>query len=140
MTNTVPPRPKMTMDLGEFKPEKRTTSPEEARQAKEVAVASGFTTEHHRAAEIVDEKAKQSPKQSAALDPVGAATTEQVVRRGRKPTTNRNTQFAVKLTVETNNQIYAFADELNCRAIADVIEMALKALREKVDAGINPRE
>ncbi|NKC05460.1 hypothetical protein HED55_27170 [Ochrobactrum haematophilum] len=60
-------------------------------------------------------------------------------RRGRKRTTSRNTQFTVKLKVETNNQIYDYAEMLECSAIAEVIELALGALQSEIEQGINPR-
>jgi len=60
-------------------------------------------------------------------------------RRGRKPTTNRNVPFSVKLKIETNNQIYAFADRLGCNAIAEVLELALAALEKELSEGEDPR-
>jgi predicted kinase len=43
--------------------------------------------------------------------------------------------FTVKLRRDTNNQIYELADQLECGAIAEVIEMALQALTEKIARG-----
>ena len=53
----------------------------------------------------------------------------------RKRVTGRTQQFTTRLTPETYADIYAIADQLRSRAIADVIELAVDRLKADVAAG-----
>ncbi|MCO7729090.1 hypothetical protein NJB93_21330 [Brucella intermedia] len=134
---------RIRLDLDEFKPVQKKADPEVKATVERVAEESGFKTRH--APEPARKPDIQAPKPDAA--PVAKAPAPAPLaeagseprRRGRKRTTNRNTPFAVKLKVETNNLIYDMADELQCTAIAEVLELALGALQKEIEQGIDPR-
>jgi len=128
MTDPKRMRLDLNLDLDEFKPEPKKIDPGAKEATEEVAIASGFKTRH-----APEKEAK--PQKAAEKAPVEM----EARRRGRKRTTNRSTPFAVKLRLDTNNKIYDLADRLDCSAIAEVIELALDALEEKIAAGKNPR-
>lgn len=131
------------LDLDEFKPEAKKADPAAKASVEKLAEATGFKTRH--APEQTRNELKPSPKPdslpapAAPVAPVASEGEGEARRRGRKRTTNRNTPFAVKLKVETNNLIYEFADRLECNAIAEVLELALGALQKELDEGIDPR-
>ena len=116
---------KISLDLDEFKPQPVKIDADSRAQIKEVSDSAGFTGRHAVA------KAKP-PSLPASAEPDEGG---EVKRRGRKRTTGRDVPFTVKLRRDTNNQIYEFADQLECGAIAEVIEMALQALAEKIARG-----
>ncbi len=105
------------LDLDAFQPSPVRADPETRSAATRIAQEAGFTTRHG--------KAEADATDSAPLE---------VSRRGRKRTTGRNTQFTVKLKAETNNAIYDLAERLNAGALAEVIEQAIDALQEKLQA------
>jgi len=113
------------LDLDEFKPEVKKSDPVAKDSVEKIAEISGFKTRHAPVSSRDD---------TAYLEGEGSAR-----RRGRKRTTNRNIPFSVKLKVETNNQIYEFAERLGCSAIAEVLELALGALQKELDDGEDPR-
>lgn len=124
------------LDLEEFKkPQPKIADPAAKAAVEQVAKDSGFRT-RHAPERPESEKAEPAKVLNAPSEtsPEGEAR-----RRGRKRTTNRNTPFTVKLKVETNNQIYDLADQLQCSAIAEVLELALGALQKEIDQGIDPR-
>lgn len=116
---------KISLDLDEFKPQPVKIEAGSRAQIKEASDNAGFTGRHAVA------------KTKPVSQPVSAEQGEgsEVKRRGRKRTTGRDVPFTVKLRRDTNNQIYDLADQLECAAIAEVIEMALQALTEKISRG-----
>jgi len=116
---------KISLDLDDFRPEPVKIDAESKAQIKEAADNAGFTGRHA----VAKEKpipAPMTPEQDGG---------HEVKRRGRKRTTGRDVPFTVKLRRDTNNQIYELADQLECGAIAEVIEMGLQALMEKISRG-----
>ncbi|THK33779.1 hypothetical protein EHS39_34255 [Ensifer sp. MPMI2T] len=128
---------RLTIDLDEFKPEPKKVDPQTKAAVEKVAENNGFKTRH--APEPAARTAPAVAKPAPATAPAETEGEGEPRRRGRKRTTNRNTPFAVKLRVETNNMIYDYADRLECSAIAEVIELALGALQKELDEGIDPR-
>ncbi|WLS01363.1 hypothetical protein [Shinella sumterensis] len=129
---------RIPLDLSGFDPQPKSLSKETKEEIAEQAAISGFTTRH---ADRKAEASKPAPKQAARpLAPPIAADAQEPMRRGRKRSTNRNVPFAVKLKLETNNAIYRLAEDLDCTAIAEVIELALGALEQEIADGTNPRE
>lgn len=129
---------RILLDLDDFKPELKKADPVAKASVEQLAKDSGFVARHAPAPKAKKEAlAKPKTPKSAARADVDDG---KVKRRGRKRSTNRNTQFTVKLKLETNNQIYDFAEMLECTAIAEVIELALGALQNEIEQGINPRE
>lgn len=127
---------RIPLDLSDFTDAPKPKSKPTKEQIDEVASESGFTTRHApRQAEQPEQKiSKPAPK--PPTEPVAADDSQQEpMRRGRKRTTNRNTPFAVKLKLETNNAIYRLAEELECNAIAEVIERAIAALEKEIASG-----
>jgi hypothetical protein len=116
---------KISLDLDDFRPEPVKIDAESKAQIKEAADSAGFTGRHAVA------KERQNP---VPVVPEQGVSNE-VKRRGRKRTTGRDVPFTVKLRRDTNNQIYELADQLECGAIAEVIEMGLQALMEKISRG-----
>ena len=116
---------KISLDLDDFRPEPVKIDAESKAQIKEAADNAGFTGRHAVA------KAKPNPV-PVISEQDGS---NEVKRRGRKRTTGRDVPFTVKLRRDTNNQIYELADQLECGAIAEVIEMGLQALMEKISRG-----
>lgn len=116
---------KISLDLDEFKPQPVKIDADSRAQIREASDNAGFTGRHA----VV--------KTKPISEPVSAEQGEgsEVKRRGRKRTTGRDVPFTVKLRRDTNNQIYELADQLECGAIAEVIEMALQALTEKIARG-----
>jgi len=104
---------RLNLDLDDFKPEPKNIELSNKDIVKSLSEEAGFKTKH-------------SVSKSSKLEDKGVEP--ETKRRGRKRSTNRNTPFAVKLKIETNNRIYELADELDCNAIAEVIEMAIAAL------------
>lgn len=128
---------RILLDLDDFKPELKKADPVAKASVEQLAKDSGFIARHAPASKAKKEApAKQAAKSVSAVD----VDHGKVKRRGRKRSTNRNTQFTVKLKLETNNQIYDYAEMLECTAIAEVIELALGALQSEIEQGINPRE
>lgn len=131
---------KINLDLEGFKPEAKKADPVAKASIEQIAVESGFKTRH--APGHLTKKPAASGSASYVASPSISSTTEgegEARRRGRKRTTNRNTPFTVKLKIETNNLIYDLADQLECTAIAEVLELALSALQDEIDSGIDPR-
>lgn len=128
---------KINLDLEEFKPEAKKADPVAKASVEQIAVESGFKTRH------APEQTIKEPAASVSSRYVATSTTiegeGEARRRGRKRTTNRNTPFTVKLKIETNNQIYDLADRLECTAIAEVLELALGALENEINKGVDPR-
>lgn len=122
MSNQRPPLD-FTSIMDAAKPKERPSK----QQIDEVAAESGFTTRHAPRQE--EPEAKGTERRPAEEGP------QEPMRRGRKRTTNRNTPFAVKLKLETNNAIYRLAEELECNAIAEVIERAIAALEREIASG-----
>ena len=116
---------KISLDLDDFRPEPVKIDAESKAQIKEAADSAGFTGRHAVAKERLN-PVPVVPEQGLS---------NEVKRRGRKRTTGRDVPFTVKLRRDTNNQIYDLADQLECAAIAEVIEMALQALTEKIARG-----
>ena len=102
-------KPRVGLDLESIAPTPRKPTQEGVTNAERNAEAERFTIRHAQAPGIM--------------------------RRGRKRETGRNVPFTVKLKRETNNEIYGLAEELNCGAIAEVIEMGIELLREAVKDG-----
>ncbi|QOF75197.1 hypothetical protein IG197_31930 (plasmid) [Aminobacter sp. SR38] len=127
------------LDLDEFKPEAKKADPAAKASVEKIAVESGFNTRHAPESPKREPVKAVQPAITAPIPPSAPEGEGEARRRGRKRTTNRNTPFAVKLKVETNNQIYEFADRLECNAIAEVLELALGALQKEIDEGIDPR-
>ncbi|MDR0786737.1 MAG: hypothetical protein LBG44_02620 [Gemmatimonadota bacterium] len=92
---------------------------------EEVVVMS---PERQKLAADQSRKLTETPVESVVAD-------EGPRRRGRKLTTGRNTPFTVKLRRETNDLIYTLADEMECNALAEVIEKALEALQKQRAGG-----
>ena len=113
MTEKNPTPQRRKLDLGGIEATPVKANPESRTAATDLATEAGFTTRHTK-------------------NPQAENTPPQVARRGRKKTTGRTAQFTVKLKPETNNAIYEIADELEVNAIAEVIEMAMEALEEKL--------
>lgn len=126
---------RIILDLDEFKPEAKKADPAAKASVEQVAKDSGFVARH------APEAKKEAPAKAKEPKNVAPEIVDdgEPKRRGRKRTTSRNTQFTVKLKVETNNQIYDYAEMLECSAIAEVIELALGALQSEIEQGINPR-
>lgn len=126
---------RIILDLDEFKPEAKKADPAAKASVEQVAKDSGFVARH------APEAKKEAPAKAKEPKIVAQEIVDdgEPKRRGRKRTTSRNTQFTVKLKVETNNQIYDYAEMLECSAIAEVIELALGALQSEIEQGINPR-
>lgn len=118
---------KISLDLDDFRPEPVKIDEKSKAQIKEAADSAGFTGRHAVA------KSKPAPAPAPPLSEQEPST--EVKRRGRKRTTGRDVPFTVKLRRDTNNQIYELADQLECGAIAEVIEMGLQALMEKLARG-----
>ena len=116
---------KISLDLDEFKPQPVKIDADSRAQIREASDNAGFTGRH------------AVTQTKPISQPVSAEQGEgsEVKRRGRKRTTGRDVPFTVKLRRDTNNQIYDLADQLECAAIAEVIEMALQALTEKIARG-----
>ncbi|RCL02206.1 MAG: hypothetical protein JSC189_000719 [Candidatus Tokpelaia sp. JSC189] len=130
------------LDLNEFKPEVKKADPVVKTSVEKIAEITGFKTRHAPKSDHIEPLAVQKNSSVVAPDVsiVEVLGGEgEARRRGRKRTTNRNTPFTVKLKIETNNQIYEFADRLECNAIAEVLELALGALQKELDEGIDPR-
>ncbi|WEX91551.1 hypothetical protein PZN02_006377 (plasmid) [Sinorhizobium garamanticum] len=127
---------RLTIDLDEFKPGPRRSIRKQRQPSKRSPKITASRPAMHpnrlRARRQRLPNLRQQtrrPRQKARASLAGAAAS----------TTNRNTPFAVKLKVETNNMIYDYADRLECSAIAEVIELALGALQKELDEGIDPR-
>lgn len=108
---------RLSLDMSDLVGEKKTKERPSMEQINRDAAAAGFTTLH-------------APR---PVDPPLNTISTEPRRRGRKRTTNRNTQFTVKLKSETNDAIYNMADELDC-VVAEVIERAMAALEREIAA------
>ena len=117
------------MDLADFAPTKKTANKDAKALMETLAEESGFRTRHSPITKLIGDDA--SVQTSQAQEPK---------RRGRKRQTNRNVSFTVKLKLETNDLIYDLADQLDCNAIAEVLELALGALVKELDEKIDPRQ
>ncbi|MCM2294683.1 hypothetical protein NAC44_20355 [Allorhizobium sp. BGMRC 0089] len=110
---------RIDLDLSDLDGERKEKPRLTMDQINQDAADSGFTTRHaERHSNPVVVKAAQSIREP--------------MRRGRKPSTGRNTPFSVKLKMETNNTIYRLAEEMQCNAIAEVIERAIAALEREL--------
>lgn len=127
---------RIVLDLDDFKPELKKVDPAAKASVEQLAKASGFVARHAPKVKKEVPAKGETPKSATTIN----VDDGKVKRRGRKRSTNRNTQFTVKLKLETNNKIYDYAEMLECTAIAEIIELALGALQSEIEQGINPRE
>jgi hypothetical protein len=114
--------PRRRMPLGGLEPEEihRTpvrVTPEAKQAAEEAARATGFTQKH----------ATPPPASQTLVSPL-----VQSPRQGRRRRMGRTESFTVRLRPQTLADIYALAEELDCQALAEVLERAVELLKRDV--------